>query len=98
MTNTVLIGQLASYNPTHYNITKALEEMAELSTVLAQKLNKRGSTKEPSDDIVAEELGDTIIRLRILTRQIGSERVRNRIAFKLSKYRTLLATRKYSTI
>jgi NTP pyrophosphatase (non-canonical NTP hydrolase) len=78
-----LTKDLAVSNSWLYNHTKACEELAELSTELLKKINKRGNPKEPSDQAVIDELGDVTIRLAVLVRMYGAEAVNKRVLEKI---------------
>lgn len=90
--------KLAAYNPPDYILTKTLEEMNELGTLLTQRLNKKGSPKEPTNEQIAEELGDLEIRIKILKHHIGKDLVKKRVELKSTAYKRYLEEKKYPTI
>jgi NTP pyrophosphatase (non-canonical NTP hydrolase) len=93
-----LLLELEQRNGWNFNHMKAIEELAELSEVLIKKLNKNGGPKEPSDRSIVEEIGDVLLRLRILEFYYGKDAIKERMDFKLSKFAEILTTNKYKHI
>jgi hypothetical protein len=93
-----IIEKLSKHNPEQYNLSKAVEELNELSTVLMQKFNKEGGIKEPSNQSIIDEIGDVQIRIDVLKTIFGEKLVQERILFKLTKYETYIKENKYSKI
>lgn len=87
--------KLVETNSWDYNIRKAIEELLELAEVLMKKLNKKGGTKEPTDQEIIEEVGDVLIRGEILMLMFGEEPVINRVVEKLTKFQGYLNEGKY---
>lgn len=87
-----LIKYLSDNNDYNYNLTKALEELSELSEVLLQRINK--GMKVP-DKKITDEIGDLYIRLDILANLFGKGEVNNRIAYKLNKYSSYIDEGKF---
>lgn len=91
-----LIAKLAKENEYPYNILKACEEMTELQEVLLKRLLKSGTSKNPTEQSIIEEIGDVMIRLDILREMFGKNEVDKRIADKLSKYYQYTKDGKYN--
>lgn len=64
-----------------FNVLKVIEETSELNELLAKCLTKTGKDV-PETSKVIEELGDTIVRCKILSRMLGDSEVEARIKFK----------------
>jgi len=94
--NKKLLQEIIDYNNDGaYVLTKAAEETSELTTILLQKLLK--SNKVDNQDVI-DEIGDVYIRLKMLTMQIGKEKVQKRIDEKLAKYKEYLNEGRYDKI
>lgn len=94
--NKKLLQEIIDYNNDGaYVLTKAAEECSELTTILLQKLLK--PAKVDNQDVI-DEIGDVYIRLKMLTMQIGKEKVQARIDYKLAKYAQYLNEEKYDKI
>lgn len=91
-TNNVLAKLLAKHNKPKYNLTKAAEELNELSTVLLQRVNK--ASKVSSEKII-EELGDVRQRLAVLEVIFGEKKVQKRVDYKEKKLLSYLEDGKY---
>ena len=61
-----LIPYIVGSNQGDYNITKCIEELNELATVLGQYINKKGSKKQPSKQEIIDEIGDVKCRLEFI--------------------------------
>lgn len=96
LTNGQILDHLARTNDSKYNFEKFLEESTELSEVILKKITKAGTAKEPKDEDLIDELGDTIIRVDILRRIYGDDAVNTRIQKKLDKYREYIIDGKYT--
>lgn len=68
-------------NGPDYNKLKLLEEIHETGEVLVKTMTKKGKNLPPEENLI-EELGDLIVRAKILAYQIGEDRVNERIAKK----------------
>lgn len=90
-----IVKELANTNDRNYNLTKASEELNELSEVLLKLVNKAGTKKEPDRQDIIDELGDVEVRLQILKEMFGVEECNFRVAFKLNKYETYLKEGRY---
>lgn len=90
-----LIKIILEKNGFEYNLSKASEELQELSLILTQKLNK--PTKVEDKDIY-DEIGDVIIRLSILQKIYNLEEIQKRINFKLSKFQEYVDHKQYKKI
>lgn len=65
-----IVNQVATYNRPEYNFTKLAEELFELGEVCMKMVNKKPDKQPPKEKLV-EELGDVIIRCKILSIQEG---------------------------
>jgi hypothetical protein len=94
--NKQLLQEIIDYNNDGaYILNKAAEETSELTTILLQKLLK--PHKVDNQDVI-DEIGDVYIRIKMLTMQVGKEKVQERIDFKLAKYKQYLKEKKYDKI
>lgn len=91
----ILIAKLSKHNDSTYNLHKAAEECQELGLVLTQFILK--PQKVEMTEII-DEIGDVIIRLEILKRIFPIDKIEERVAFKLSKYKDYLELEKYDNI
>lgn len=82
--NEKLTIHLLENNPPAYNITKCLEEMAELNEKLLKFINKKPEYK-PKLEEITEEIGDVFVRLEVLARQFSEKAVQKRIEVKSEK-------------
>ena len=90
-----VIHTITEMNGIEYNLSKASEELQELSLILTQKLNKPHKVK---DESIHEEIGDVLIRLSILQKIFDQKAIQERIAFKLSKFKTYVDHKLYKKI
>lgn len=74
---------------------KASEEFQELALVLNQKLLK--PTKVNDQEII-DEIGDCIIRLKILKKMYPKQGIKERVIFKLTKFKEWLDNNQYNNI
>lgn len=74
---------------------KASEEFQELALVLNQKLLK--PTKVDDQQII-DEIGDCIIRLKILKKMYPKQSIKQRVIFKLTKFKEWLDNNRYNNI
>ena len=63
-----------------FNLSKAVEELSELATVLTQRLNSDES--RISDQMIIDEIGDVQIRIDVLKLMFGVKQVEERICYK----------------
>ncbi len=89
-----IIDILAKKNGYEYNLSKASEELQELSLVLTQKLNK---PYKITDQEIIDEIGDVEIRLAILRKLFNPEKVDKRIAEKLKSFKNMRNMRNLTT-
>lgn len=82
-------------NEASFNILKGIEELNELATALTQKLSK--PTKN-NDKNLHEEFGDVKIRLAIIERALSKEKLEERIAYKLNKYKFYIDNKMFKNI
>ncbi len=83
MRNKDIIDYLLLTNKPSYNLAKAAEEFAELSLVLQQKALKPNKV---DDQEIIDEIGDCIIRLKIIKQMFDKQKIRDRVNKKLSTY------------
>jgi hypothetical protein len=95
MKNKDLLTKIAFHNPYDYNILKAVEELNELSTALAQSFTKPNKLSEQE---IIDEIGDVEIRLKILKILFSKRKVDERVQKKLKAYKNYLDDKKYKTI
>jgi len=91
----IVYNHLLNVNDIEYNLTKTAEEMQELALILIQKNNK---PNQISDEKIIEEIGDVIIRLKVLKKQYPKELITERINYKLNKFFTYIKEKKYKNI
>ena len=87
-----LIKYLVENNDYKYNLLKTAEELNELSTILLQYVNKDNKIDKQK---IIEEIGDSIIRIKILKKLFSKKKVKERIKFKLNKFRSYIKEAKY---
>jgi len=90
-----LIKKIVNRNSKEYNILKTIEELNELSTALAQTLNK--PYKDYSSSII-EEIGDVKIRIKMLEEIFSKKSIKERIEFKLNKFKEYLENNSFPNI
>ena len=95
MKNSEIIDKLVKDNGYEYNLSKASEEFQELALVLTQKLNKPTKVE---DSAIIEEIGDVIIRLRILKKMFDKDKIKERVNYKLGKYQEYIDHKLYKKI
>ena len=62
-----------------FNLSKAVEELSELATVLTQRLNSDES--RIPDQMIIDEIGDVQIRIDVLKLMFGIKQVEERICY-----------------
>lgn len=82
-------------NKEQYNILKAAEECQELSLALIHLLTKPDKVDKQK---VIDEIGDVIIRIKILVKMFDEEEIIKRIENKLSEYKEFNDNKKYENI
>ena len=87
-----LIKYLAENNDKTYNLLKTAEELQELSLAITQLINKPNKVDEQE---IIDELGDVKIRLKIISKLFSKKKVKERIKFKLDKFRSYIKEDKY---
>lgn len=92
MTDKELIKYLIKNNDYKYNLLKTAEELQELSLVLTQMALKKEKVNEQE---VIDELGDVKIRLKVIQHFFSRKKVKERIKFKLNKFRSYIKEGKY---
>ena len=65
-----IVKEIINYNDERYNISKLAEELFELGEVCMKMLNKKPDKKPPIEKLI-EELGDTILRCKVLSTQLN---------------------------
>lgn len=97
LSNDQVIALLAKSNSERYNYLKCIEELAELQEVLIKKINKQGGPKEPSRDSIVEEIGDVLIRLKVLSTVLNAKGdVNDRVNMKCKKFAGYLQNGMYA--
>ena len=92
MTDKKLIKYLVKNNDYKYNLLKTAEELQELSLVLTQMALKKEKVNEQE---VIDEIGDVKIRLKVIQYFFSKKKVKERIKFKLDKFRSYIKEGKY---
>ena len=92
MTNKDVIQYLALNNDKNYNLLKCTEELSELQTILLQNINKE---KDVNIQDIIDEIGDCIIRLDVLKLIYDKTLIKERVDYKLNKFRTYIKKGKY---
>ena len=92
MTDKKLIKYLVKNNDYKYNLLKAAEELNELSTILLQYVNKDNKIDKQK---IIEEIGDSIIRIKVLKKLFNKKKINSRIDFKLKKFKSYIKNNKY---
>jgi len=92
----IIYTHLVNTNEPDYNLTKACEELNELSEVILKRVNKGKTPKSPENKAIIEEIGDVEIRLNILKRIFGLEDCEQRVHDKLTKFEGYIAENKYT--
>lgn len=87
-----IINHLIKENDRKYNLLKAAEELQELSLVLTQMALKE---KKVKDQEVIDEIGDVKIRLAVLEGMFSQLKIKRRIRYKLTKFRSYIVLGKY---
>lgn len=90
-----IIDILVKKNGFEYNLSKASEELQELSLALTQKLNK---PYKVTDQEIIDEIGDVEIRIAILRKIFNPEKIDKRISEKLKKFQEYNDSAKYKRI
>lgn len=81
------IDQLLNVNSLNYNLLKAAEELQELSLALTQKINKPSRN---NDEAIIDEIGDVIIRIKVLKKIFNKKAIDTRVDTKLKRYQKLI--------
>lgn len=92
MTNKDVIQYLALNNDKNYNLLKCTEELSELQTILLQNINKE---KDVNIQDIIDEIGDCVIRLDVLKLIYDKTLIKERVDYKLNKFRTYIKKGKY---
>ena len=92
MNNKQLIKYLVENNDYKYNLLKTAEELNELSTILLQYVNKDNKIDKQK---IIEEMGDSIIRIKVLKKLFSKKKINSRIKFKLKKFKSYIKNNKY---
>ena len=64
------IQTILNYNTPEFNYIKLAEELAELSEVILKRYLKKEEHKPPIERVI-EELGDVLLRMKVLATQEG---------------------------
>ncbi len=92
MTNKDVIQYLALNNDKNYNLLKCAEELSELQTILLQNINKE---KDVNIQDIIDEIGDCVIRLEVLKLIYDKTLIKERVDYKLNKFRIYIKKGKY---
>ena len=92
MNNKKLIKYLVENNDYKYNLLKTAEELQELSLVLTQMALKKEKVDKQE---VIDEIGDVIIRLKVIQHFFSRKKVKKRVKFKLNKLKSYIKENKY---
>lgn len=95
ITNGEVIDYMVQNNSFEYNLIKAAEELNELSEVLLKRFTKAGTSKEPENTAILDEIGDVQIRLQVLKKLFGEQAADDRVQFKLNKYKGYINDKLY---
>ena len=87
-----LIKYLVENNDYKYNLLKTAEELQELSLVLTQTALKKEKVDKQE---VIDEIGDVIIRLKVIQHFFSRKKVKKRVKFKLNKLKSYIKENKY---
>jgi NTP pyrophosphatase (non-canonical NTP hydrolase) len=87
-----VINYLLLTNKPEYTMAKAAEEFTELALVLQQKALK--PTKVDDQEII-DEIGDCIIRLKMLKKMYSKKKIKERVSLKLNQYEGYINEGKY---
>lgn len=92
-----ILDFLAVNNDKKYNLTKAAEELTELTEVLLKTANKKPAD-HPGSQALIDEVGDVKIRLHMLSAMYGQDldqAVHERLLYKTNKYLQYIKDGKY---
>lgn len=96
MTDKQLFEHLAKTNNPDYCISKTIEELNELATILGQYLNKPHNRHLYLGDIT-KEMADVSIRIKLLKRALKNDgHIKNAIRAKLDTYKQYVNKGKYT--
>ena len=95
MNNKQIIEHLVKTNDPKFNLLKAAEELQELSLSLTQKLTKEDKF---DDQKIIDEIGDVIIRMRILRKMFDRDKIKSRINYKFGKFQSYINNKSYKQI
>lgn len=85
---------MARKNTRNYNLLKAAEELQELSLELTQLVTKPPKTKQEialKNQAVIDEIGDSVIRIRVLCHMFDLAKINQRVNYKHKKYREYIS-------
>lgn len=85
--------KLVEHNTYTYNLSKASEELQELSLALIQKINKPAKV---DDQEIIDEIGDVKIRLAVLNELFDKNKIDIRVKLKKKKFERFL--KKYKDV
>lgn len=91
----IIYDYMAKENDPTYNLTKAAEELQELSLALIQRVNKGGKI---TDKQIIDEIGDVKIRLEVLERVFCKESIWARVNKKMLQFQHYINTKKHENI
>lgn len=90
-----IIDYMVNDNSPAYNLTKAAEELMELSLILLQRVHKGNRI---SDKQITDEIGDVKIRMKVLDRVFSKSAVEDRVVKKLTMFQDYIKTERHKNI
>lgn len=89
------IQTIVDYNRAEYNELKLIEELCELNEVLIKRHVKQSQHKPPIEKVI-EEIGDVVLRCKILSKALNiTDAVNDRIEKKKDKLLNYIKEGKY---
>lgn len=89
------VQEILDYNAPDYNYIKLAEELAELQEVIIKRYLKKEAFKPPMAKVI-EEVGDVVLRLKVLSRMEGiAVPIANRVNEKSTKLLSYIDAGKY---
>lgn len=94
MTQEDLIDFMINNNSFDYNRLKAAEELMELALALQQQVLKPAKV---TDKQVTDEIGDVILRIKVLKKLYDISEIKKRIALKQSQFINYISNGEFGT-
>lgn len=90
-----IINEIVNYNDAKYNVSKLSEELFELGEVCMKMLNKKPDKQPPIEKLI-EELGDVILRCKVVSVQFNiTDQVNERALDKANQLNNYIQQGKY---